>query len=130
MKSINELPENIKLEIDHNEQVSNGKIYFKEIKQSYSDELQVYIYYDHDTPLSKVLNNMEGEIEINLVQKELNTVYNKKYEIIPVGANWTENRHILGFYNVITGEYEKTCSLDLILKAERDLAVPYFFNFR
>jgi len=40
-----------------------------------------------------------------------------KYEIIPVGANWTESRHIVGFYNVITREYQRTKALDLILAA-------------
>lgn len=39
------------------------------------------------------------------------------YEIIPVGANWTENRHIVGFKNVINGEYHKTKALEIILRA-------------
>ena len=36
---------------------------------------------------------------------------------MPVGANWTENRHIVGFYNVITKEYMKSDALELILEA-------------
>ncbi|MBF4475942.1 MrcB family domain-containing protein [Methanobacterium formicicum] len=48
------------------------------------------------------------------------------YEIIPVGANWTENRHILGFYNVITSEYDFTKSLKLILNAMNNKDSPYF----
>ena len=27
------------------------------------------------------------------------------YKIIPVGANWTENRHILGYFNIIKNEH-------------------------
>lgn len=46
-----------------------------------------------------------------------NPKQSKDYDIIPVGANWTENRHIVGFYNVITEEYEKTPALDRIMNA-------------
>lgn len=40
------------------------------------------------------------------------------YKIIPVGANWTENRHIVGYYNVITNEYQDTPAYNLIKHAE------------
>jgi len=56
----------------------------------------------------------------------LPTAEGDKFKIIPVGANWTENRHIIGFYNVITEEYQKTSSLDLILDARDDKSKPYF----
>lgn len=46
--------------------------------------------------------------------------------IVPVGANWTENRHLLGFYNVITQEYQSTPALNLILRAQEDENNPYF----
>ncbi len=48
------------------------------------------------------------------------------YRIVPVGANWTENRHIFGFYNVITSMYQTTDSLELILKAEKNPDIPHF----
>lgn len=35
-----------------------------------------------------------------------------------VGANWTENRHIVGYYNVISSKYQRTAALDLILRAK------------
>ena len=38
---------------------------------------------------------------------------------VPVGANWTENRHIIGFYNVITNEYITSDALELILEASK-----------
>ena len=41
------------------------------------------------------------------------------HKIIPIGANWTENRHIVGFYNVITKEYMKSDALKLILEARK-----------
>ncbi|MGB9980114.1 MrcB family domain-containing protein [Methanobacterium sp.] len=50
------------------------------------------------------------------------------HKIIPVGANWTENRHVLGFYNVITKEYMKSDALELILEArkEKNKDKPFF----
>ena len=47
------------------------------------------------------------------------------YKIIPVGANWTENRHIVGYYNVITNEYQDTPAYKLIEKAN-SCEEPYF----
>lgn len=48
------------------------------------------------------------------------------YVIIPVGANWTENRHLMGFYNVITRDYESTPALDLITDAHNNPEKAYF----
>ena len=50
---------------------------------------------------------------------------NSNYKIIPIGANWTENRHIVGYYNVITNEYQSTPAYDLI-KAANNSTEPYF----
>ncbi len=47
------------------------------------------------------------------------------YKIIPVGANWTENRHIVGYYNVITNEYQSTPAYDLI-QAANNSSEPHF----
>lgn len=55
-----------------------------------------------------------------------NFVSISNHEIVPVGANWTENRNIVGYYNVLTKEYQHTQSLDLILKAKNDISNPYF----
>lgn len=49
----------------------------------------------------------------------------ENYKIIPVGANWTENRHIVGYYNVITDEYQDTPAYKLIKQAER-FTEPHF----
>ncbi len=49
----------------------------------------------------------------------------KRYEIVPVGSNWTDNRHILGYRNAISGDYHHTPSLDLILASDRDQAHQY-----
>ena len=47
------------------------------------------------------------------------------YAIVPVGANWTENRNVVGYYNVLTKEYQHTQSLDLLLKADGE-SKPFF----
>ncbi|WP_295722465.1 McrB family protein [uncultured Methanobrevibacter sp.] len=49
-----------------------------------------------------------------------------KYIIVPVGANWTDNTNIIGYYNVITNEYHSTPAYDFIQKAENDSKNPYF----
>ncbi|ADZ09786.1 hypothetical protein Metbo_1559 [Methanobacterium lacus] len=125
-KTIKDLPKDIGMEIIDKNRVIWGNINFVEEKHSYSDDIQVYIYYDENSDLDNFLKQAEGEIKWNLVSKDYGEFEGKLYEIVPVGANWTENRHILGFYNVITGQYEKTCSLDLILNAHADLDNPYF----
>ena len=50
----------------------------------------------------------------------------QKYQIVPVGANWTDNTNIIGYYNVITEEYQSTPAYELIKKAQNDPDNPYF----
>lgn len=49
-----------------------------------------------------------------------------KHKLVPVGANWTENRHLLGFYNIITKNYQKTAALNLIMDATDNKESAYF----
>ncbi|WP_407394082.1 hypothetical protein [Methanobrevibacter sp.] len=51
---------------------------------------------------------------------------NSKYQIVPVGANWTDNTNIVGYYNVITEEYQSTPAYKLIKQAQGDPNNPYF----
>lgn len=48
----------------------------------------------------------------------------KNYLIVPVGSNWTDNRHILGYRNAITDTYSHTPALDFILGSNRAANVP------
>ena len=48
------------------------------------------------------------------------------YQIIPVGANWTDNTNIIGYYNVITEDYQSTPAYDLIKKSKDNPKNPYF----
>ncbi|MCG2828496.1 McrB family protein [Methanothermobacter sp. K4] len=49
----------------------------------------------------------------------------KRYLIVPVGANWTEKRHIFGYLNIMTGKYQSTPALDFIMRASEDPENPY-----
>lgn len=51
---------------------------------------------------------------------------NSEYKIIPVGANWTDNTNIIGYYNAITEEYQSTPAYDLINEANNNSHNPYF----
>ena len=71
-------------------------------------------------------NSVYGKTKIVQLFAEYLQLKNRgNHQIIPVGANWTENRHLLGFYNVITKDYQITPSLELILKAFDDENNPY-----
>ena len=48
------------------------------------------------------------------------------YDIVTVGANWTENRHIIGYLNAITNQYVSTKSIDLIQLASQNQHLPFF----
>ena len=49
----------------------------------------------------------------------------ERYLVVPVGANWTEKRHIFGYLNIMTGEYQSTPALDFIIRASEDPENPY-----
>ena len=61
---------------------------------------------------------------------DLKIIVNKNvdsgYSIVPVGANWTDNTNIVGYYNVITEEYQSTPAYELIKQAQDDPSNPYF----
>jgi len=54
------------------------------------------------------------------------------YAIVPVGADWTDNRNVVGFVNHFRKDgrqnpiYQSTAVLDLLLRAGADLSRPYF----
>ena len=64
--------------------------------------------------------------EENMKKIETNEGADSRYKIVPVGANWTDNTNIIGYYNVITNEYQSTPAYDFIQKAENDSGNPYF----
>ena len=60
------------------------------------------------------------------LQIKINKSINSGYQIVPVGANWTDNTNIVGYYNVITEEYQSTPAYELIKQAQQDPKNPYF----
>lgn len=70
-------------------------------------------------------NSGTGKTKLSqLFAKYLNE--NGRYEVVPVGANWTENRHILGYHNILNGEDQYTPSYHLIKHAGNNLDIPHF----
>jgi len=68
----------------------------------------------------------EWECSKSLRSGSLDIYEDLKYLIVPVGANWTDNTNIVGYYNVITEDYQSTPAYELIKKAQEDLDNPYF----
>lgn len=94
-------------------------------------------YKDRDGKISERLRELAKEnprqrIDLTIMidqpkerQIESFTCTDRRYEVIPVGSDWTDNKNIVGFYNVITGEYQKTTALDLIMYAINNKNGPY-----
>ncbi len=80
---------------------------FKDFKQKFNDE-------NND----KSILNEDKTITSNPITP--------KYKIVPVGANWTDNSSILGYYNALTEKYQTTPAYDLIYEASSDEYNPYF----
>ncbi|MEI3145543.1 MAG: hypothetical protein V8S94_02660 [Methanobrevibacter smithii] len=119
-------------------------IVVEDIKSTAKIRLMPRLYFKKNKELQDYLKENEGKkVEVKIKtdnfnfdnfhpiwekEKDDSTDYKKdpNYKIVPVGANWTENRHVLGFYNVITEEYNETPSYFLIKAAKNDIGSPYF----
>lgn len=119
-------------------------IVVEDIKSTAKIRLMPRLYFKKNKELQDYLKENEGKkVEVKIKtdnfnfdnfhpiwekEKDDSTDYKKdpSYKIVPVGANWTENRHVLGFYNVITEEYNETLSYSLIKAAKNDIGSPYF----
>lgn len=64
----------------------------------------------------KVLSNKTDESYLDF----------KNTLVIPVGADWTDNTKVLGFYNPIKKEYQSTPILEFILLASQNKDIPFF----
>lgn len=119
-------------------------IVVEDIKSTAKIRLMPRLYFKKNKELQDYLKENEGKkVEVKIKtdnfnfdnfhpiwekEKDDSTDYKKdpNYKIVPVGANWTENRHVLGFYNVITEEYNETPSYSLIKAAKNYIGSPYF----
>lgn len=50
----------------------------------------------------------------------------RNWLIVPVGADWTDNTKMLGFYNPLEEKYVSTPTLDFILQACENPSIPHF----
>ena len=48
------------------------------------------------------------------------------FAVVPVGADWTSNEHVLGYPDNLNGGYVKQTALNLILQAEKHPEIPHF----
>jgi hypothetical protein len=75
------------------------------------------------------MNNMDSIIKafaFAYLEYDSSPFEEKCYEIVPVGADWSGNENILGYPNGLNSrEYITKPTLDLILRAERNLTTPY-----
>jgi energy-coupling factor transporter ATP-binding protein EcfA2 len=60
-----------------------------------------------------------------LVQAD-SAVIPTRHLLLPVGADWSDSRELLGFWNPISTSYERSQAIDLILRAAEDRERPYF----
>jgi 5-methylcytosine-specific restriction endonuclease McrBC GTP-binding regulatory subunit McrB len=93
-------------------------------------ELLTRLFYDSNPEISSRLEEIAKsdpaervELKIHLPKRD-----GSLYAMVPVGANWTENRHIIGYHNAITGRYSTTKTLDLLLDAAKpqNQGIPHF----
>ena len=81
---------------------------------------------EHREEIVKTLERMKNEDdEAELIIKVPNDCEGDNYRIVPVGSNWTDSRHILGYRNAISGKYMKTPSLELLLSANDNCGQQY-----
>ena len=70
-------------------------------------------------------NSGTGKTKLAQLFAEYISLNNPHFKIIPVGSNWTDNRNIFGYYNVISKHFQSTPSLNLIKTAATNKE-PYF----
>lgn len=75
----------------------------------------------HLTKLRKENPNQKVDLQI-----KINKTHTSEYQIVPVGANWTDNTNIVGYYNVISEDYQSTPAYELIKEAQDNPNIPYF----
>lgn len=97
----------------------------------YTDE-QIYNFYvSLKTKPFVIISGISGSGKskiANLFADYMEKSYNNKdnYELIPVKPNWTDNRGIFGFHNVLNDTYEITPTLKLFIRALKNPTKPFF----
>ena len=102
---------------------SNNYYFAKEMVENYLLSLKVkpFVILTGNSGTGKT---KLAQLFANYLQERLS--YSDNYELVAVGANWTDNRNIIGYYNVITKDYQSTPSYELIKRAIDYPEKPYF----
>ncbi|MDT0160688.1 AAA family ATPase [Bacillus sp. AG4(2022)] len=72
-----------------------------------------------------ILSGPSGTGKTTIV-KQLASIINAKYEIIPVQPSWTDKQDLLGFYNPIRKLYAPSAFLDCLIEAKQNEDKLYF----
>ncbi|WP_233004536.1 AAA family ATPase [Exiguobacterium aurantiacum] len=72
-----------------------------------------------------ILSGSSGTGKTTIV-KQLASIINAKYEIIPVQPSWTDKQDLLGFYNPIRKLYVPSAFLDCLIEAKQNEDQLYF----
>ena len=138
MKSEDKLPRKTLTDITNDPKLDNIQKLFEDKKyDSFYDYLIDEGYYFSRLAIENYLlslkvkpfviltgNSGTGKTKLSqLFAKYLNQHDN--YKIIPVGANWTENRHILGYVNILNDNPQYTPAYYLIEQAQKE-SYPHF----
>lgn len=75
-----------------------------------------------------ILSGVSGSGKTKLAQAFASWICktNDQFEIVPVGADWTNKEHLLGYYDSINEKYVSQPTLSLILEAQENENKPYF----
>lgn len=115
-------PENIDVDSFYKYLLLNGYYFDKKVIENYLLSLKIKHFI--------ILTGNSGTGKTKLSQLFAKFVFSKNevegYKIVPVGANWTDNTNIIGYYNVIIEDYQSTPAYELIEDAQDDLDNPYF----
>ena len=91
---------------------------------------QLYAKYSSfDFPWDVIYENIFNELKTDVFDKDyynFNELESSNYQLVPVGANWTDNRNILGYYNIIEKKYNYTPTNILIHLSKKLNNYPFF----
>ena len=89
--------------------------------------LNTRLFFSSDEVKKHLADLREDDPDQKITLKiKINNSIDSGYSIVPVGANWTDNTNIVGYYNVITEDYQSTPAYELIKQAQDDPNNPYF----
>ena len=90
------------------------------------DKVNMKIFLDFDEFEDYISEFIDFDDDLESNSNKLSYNENLIYQIVPVGANWTENRNIIGYYNIITNEYHNTPVYDLLIISKKFYKDPHF----